>query len=204
MGSLGLKYFWAVEFLELAKSKTNMSRCQVHVSHFNNIRRYISTIILWPRTSEHISYINFSHRRSFRIYQFNYLKYQQFGIYFEKMTDLPTKKLLKVGCVGGGQLGRMMALEAPRLNIAMSFLDPLGDSSPAALAINSVIKGDLHDEEKLQQLAVGMDVVTIEIEHVGVDGLEKLEKNGVNIQPSSRVIRIIQDKFVQKVRSFSS
>jgi len=120
------------------------------------------------------------------------------------MTDLPTKKLLKVGCVGGGQLGRMMALEAPRLNIAMSFLDPLGDSSPAALAINSVIKGDLHDEEKLQQLAVGMDVVTIEIEHVGVDGLEKLEKNGVNIQPSSRVIRIIQDKFVQKVRSFSS
>jgi len=181
-----------------------MSRCQVHVSHFNNIRRYISTIILWPRTSEHICYINFSHRRSFRIYQFNYLKYQQFGIYFEKMTDLPTKKLLKVGCVGGGQLGRMMALEAPRLNIAMSFLDPLGDSSPAALAINSVIKGDLHDEEKLQQLAVGMDVVTIEIEHVGVDGLEKLEKNGVNIQPSSRVIRIIQDKFVQKVRSFSS
>jgi phosphoribosylaminoimidazole carboxylase (NCAIR synthetase) len=115
------------------------------------------------------------------------------------MSELPSAELLKVGCVGGGQLGRMMALEAPRLNISMTFLDPLGPTSPSALAGNPVIEGKLDDEQKLQQLAKDSDVVTVEIEHVGVDGLEKLEKSGVNVQPSSRVIRLIQDKYTQKV-----
>ena len=42
-------------------------------------------------------------------------------------------------------------------------------------------------------------MVTMEIEHVGVSGLTKLEEEGVNVQPSSRVIGIIQDKYAQKV-----
>lgn len=62
-----------------------------------------------------------------------------------------------------------------------------------------VVKGELCDEDKLQELAEGCDVVTMEIEHVGLGGLKKLEERGVNVQPSSRVIGIIQDKFVQKV-----
>lgn len=107
---------------------------------------------------------------------------------------------LRVACVGGGQLGRMMALEAPRLNVAMSFLDPSGAAAPAALAVGqeNVIHGKLNDESKLRQLAKGCDVVTVEIEHVGVDTLKKLEEEGVNVQPSGRVIGIIQDKLVQK------
>ena len=64
-----------------------------------------------------------------------------------------------------------------------------------------IIAGQLYDEEKLRELSKGCSVVTMEIEHVGVDGLAKLEKEGVNVQPSSRVIGIIQDKFVQKVRN---
>lgn len=109
---------------------------------------------------------------------------------------------LRVGCVGGGQLGRMMALEAPRLNISMTFLDPAGATSPAALVVGgeNVIGGKLNDEEKLGQLAKGCDVVTVEIEHVGVETLGKLENDGFNIQPSSRVVGIIQDKLTQKVR----
>jgi len=116
---------------------------------------------------------------------------------------------LRVGCVGGGQLGRMMAIEAPRLNISMNFLDPGGQSCPAAFAaathssessanITKIIQGSLSDESKLKELAEGCDVVTVEIEHVGVAGLKKLEEKGVNVQPSARVIEIIQDKFVQK------
>ena len=130
------------------------------------------------------------------------------------MSTLPTSpSKLRVGCVGGGQLGRMMALEAPRLNIDMKFLDGSGGLCPSAQVVgvtgssndggdNSttrVVKGQLYDETKLRELSKDCNVVTMEIEHVGVDGLAKLENEGVNVQPSSRVIGIIQDKFVQKV-----
>mmetsp|Transcript_8802 Transcript_8802/g.16065 ORF Transcript_8802/g.16065 Transcript_8802/m.16065 type:complete len:602 (+) Transcript_8802:94-1899(+) len=118
-------------------------------------------------------------------------------------SKLPTAaSTLRVGCVGGGQLGRMMALEAPRLNIDMKFLDGSGGACPSAQVIGvgdaRIVEGELYDEDKLRELSKGCDVVTMEIEHVGVDGLAKLEKEGVNVQPSSRVIQIIQDKFVQK------
>lgn len=108
---------------------------------------------------------------------------------------------LKVGCIGGGQLGRMMALEAPRLNIQMSFLDPAGDDAPAAFAAgvkSESLKGKLNDETKIRELASKCDVMTCEIEHIGTDVLEKLESEGVNVQPSGRVVKIIQDKFIQK------
>jgi hypothetical protein len=74
-------------------------------------------------------------------------------------------------------------------------------SIPAAQVVggDKIIKGALYDEDKLTELAAGCDVVTVEIEHVGVEGLRKLEERGVNVQPASRVIGIIQDKFVQKV-----
>ena len=131
------------------------------------------------------------------------------------MSTLPTSpSKLRVGCVGGGQLGRMMALEAPRLNIDMKFLDGSGGLCPSAQVVGvtgssssdggdnsttKVVRGQLYDETKLRELSKDCNVVTMEIEHVGVDGLAKLESEGVNVQPSSRVIGIIQDKFVQKV-----
>jgi len=108
---------------------------------------------------------------------------------------------LRVGCIGGGQLGRMMALEAPRLNITMSFIDPGGNDCPAAAAAgikSKVIVGKLDDEEKLRELASQCDIVTCEIEHIGADVLERMEEEGVNIQPSGRVVKIIQDKLLQK------
>ena len=117
-------------------------------------------------------------------------------------AKLPTEpKSLRVGCIGGGQLGRMMALEAPRLNIQMSFLDPSGENCPAAAAAgktSTVLKGGLNDENMLRELAKSCDVVTCEIEHIGTDVLEKMEQEGVNVQPSGRVVKIIQDKFAQK------
>mmetsp|Transcript_19795 Transcript_19795/g.27827 ORF Transcript_19795/g.27827 Transcript_19795/m.27827 type:complete len:618 (+) Transcript_19795:124-1977(+) len=127
---------------------------------------------------------------------------QKEGNQEETMVQLPSDPMsFKVGCIGGGQLGRMMALEAPRLNMCMSFLDPSGDQSPAALAsgkLSTIVKGGLNDEEKLKELANGCDVVTCEIEHIATDVLERLEEEGVNVQPSGRVVKIIQDKLVQK------
>mmetsp|Transcript_5662 Transcript_5662/g.11986 ORF Transcript_5662/g.11986 Transcript_5662/m.11986 type:complete len:594 (-) Transcript_5662:1423-3204(-) len=112
------------------------------------------------------------------------------------LSDAP----IKVGCVGGGQLGRMMALEAPRLGIQMKFLDPGGDKCPAALVVpkDQVIKGFLKDEASIRELAKDVDVLTVEIEHVGVETLKKLEEEGVNVQPSGRVLSIIRDKLLQK------
>ena len=119
-----------------------------------------------------------------------------------EQLKLPTEpKSLRVGCIGGGQLGRMMALEAPRLNIQMSFLDPGGENSPAAAAAGKqsiFLEGSLNDEAKLRELAKTCDVITCEIEHIGTEVLQKLEDEGVNVQPSGRVVKIIQDKFVQK------
>ena len=107
---------------------------------------------------------------------------------------------VKVACVGGGQLGRMMALEAPRLGIEMTLLDPTGTASPAAQVVphNRILEGSLTDAAKLRELAQGCDVLTVEIEHVGVEVLEELEKEGINVQPSGRVLSIIRDKFLQK------
>ena len=110
-------------------------------------------------------------------------------------------KPLRVACVGGGQLGRMMALEAPRLNIQMSFLDAGGENCPSAHVVPShrIVKGGLQDAQKIQELAnLGADVVTVEIEHIDVEALAILEDQGINVQPASRVLQIIQDKYTQK------
>jgi len=110
---------------------------------------------------------------------------------------------IRVACIGGGQLGRMMNLEAPRMNIQMSFLDPTGDKCPASQTTSRITEGSLHDSEKIQELAKDADVVTVEIEHINVEALEALEQNGVNVQPSARVLKIIRDKLLQK-QHFSS
>ena len=117
------------------------------------------------------------------------------------MNALSVDKPTRVACVGGGQLGRMMALEAPRLNIAMSFLDPSGSLCPAADAVpsTSILQGSLQDAEKIKELAKDAHVVTVEIEHVNVEALEQLERDGVKVRPSSRVLRIIRDKYAQKI-----
>jgi phosphoribosylaminoimidazole carboxylase len=107
---------------------------------------------------------------------------------------------IRVGCVGGGQLGRMMALEAPRVGIQMKFLDPAGIKCPAAQVVphHQIIEGSLKDADKIRELAKDVDVVTVEIEHIGVETLQELERGGINVQPSGRVLGIIRDKFVQK------
>ena len=126
----------------------------------------------------------------------------------EDSGGVRTSFLRSCGCgggrQGGGQLGRMMGLESPRLNITMSFLDPGGTTSPTAsvagVAGGKIVKGKLDDEMALRTLVEGCDVVTCEIEHIGTEVLEVLEGEGVKVAPSVRVVRIIQDKLVQKVR----
>lgn len=104
-----------------------------------------------------------------------------------------------VGIIGGGQLGRMLALEAPRLSLSVRCLDKAGAASPCGfLSKAGAVAGGLKEAAALRELAEGCDVVTMEIEHVSVPALEELERAGVNVQPSAGTIRIIQDKLLQK------
>jgi phosphoribosylaminoimidazole carboxylase len=127
-------------------------------------------------------------------------EYRDFTMAAAAVRELSASSPIRVACVGGGQLGRMMALEAPRLGIQMSFLDQLGEDSPAAKVVpkQNIIQGSLSDAERLRELSKDVDVLTVEIEHVGVEALQTLEKEGVNVQPSSRVLTIIRDKLLQK------
>ena len=104
-----------------------------------------------------------------------------------------------IGILGGGQLGRMMIEAGHRLGIKLAIVDPGGEQSPAGQLADISIEGSFSDEDKIRELASISDIITIEIEHVNVDILEVLEKEGVIIHPSPITIKIIQDKYQQKV-----
>lgn len=104
-----------------------------------------------------------------------------------------------VGVVGGGQLGRMMAEAGHRLGIKMACLDAGGIASPCGQICSFAVEGGLLDEEKIDELARISDVMTVEIEHVNCDALEAIEKKGTPVHPNPGTVRLIQDKFLQKV-----
>ncbi|KAI9460403.1 Pre-ATP-grasp domain-containing protein [Boletus coccyginus] len=111
-----------------------------------------------------------------------------------------------VGVLGGGQLGRMLAASASLLNINVVILD-VGESAPAKQIVASRspalthIDGSFADPEKIRKLASKVDIITVEIEHVGADVLKQIESTpsmNAFIQPSPSTIAVIQDKFEQK------
>ncbi|CAN6480126.1 unnamed protein product [Victoria cruziana] len=103
-----------------------------------------------------------------------------------------------VGVLGGGQLGRMLCQAASCLGIKILILDPSEDC-PASLMCHRHVLGSFDDGASVQKFAKECGVLTIEIEHVDVATLEKLEQEGVDCQPRASTIRIIQDKYLQKV-----
>lgn len=107
---------------------------------------------------------------------------------------LPSKKT--IGIVGAGQLGKMLIEASRPWNIQYATLDA-EDASAAHLSTTHIV-GKLSDSEKIKELAAISDVITFEIEHIDVDTLENLEKNGKKVIPSATILRIIQDKGLQK------
>jgi len=104
---------------------------------------------------------------------------------------------LRLGILGGGQLGRMLIQEAVNLNISISILDPDPDA-PCKNLCDRFETGQLNDFDTVYRFGKQVDMLTIEIEKVNVDALEKLEEEGVIVYPQARVIRLIQDKGLQK------
>jgi phosphoribosylaminoimidazole carboxylase len=104
---------------------------------------------------------------------------------------------MRVGIVGGGQLGMMLAEAAVPLGIAVTVLDKAG--CPASFAGATVIEGAITDGEKTRELARQVDVVTVEIEHVNSDVLAALAHEGVPVHPSPETLVTIKDKLAQKM-----
>ncbi|CAK4002395.1 phosphoribosylaminoimidazole carboxylase [Lecanosticta acicola] len=102
-----------------------------------------------------------------------------------------------VGVLGGGQLGRMLVEAANLLEIKVNFLDAPGSSAKQVSNHDGHLDGSFKDRAAIQQLAERSDVVTVEIEHVDTQILEEISDR-VDVQPSWKTIRTIQDKFLQK------
>ncbi len=105
--------------------------------------------------------------------------------------------MLKLGILGGGQLGKMLVQAAADWNIACKILDN-DKQAPCSTLTNTFFVGSLTDFETVYEFGKDCDIITIEIEHINTEALEKLEKEGKKIFPQPHIVRLIQDKRLQK------
>ena len=92
----------------------------------------------------------------------------------------------------------MLLYNTRKFDIHTLILDP-SDDAPSKIACNAFYQGDLMDYKTVYEFGKKVNVLTIEIENVNVDALEALEKEGVNVYPSSKTLRTIQNKATQKL-----
>jgi 5-(carboxyamino)imidazole ribonucleotide synthase len=110
------------------------------------------------------------------------------------MSALPLNST--IGIIGGGQLGRMLAMAAARLGYRTAILEPQGDC-PAAQVANRQIVGAYDDPAALADLAKTSDVITYEFENVPVGAAEQLSAS-VPVYPPARALEVSQDRLTEK------
>ena len=103
----------------------------------------------------------------------------------------------KLGILGGGQLGKMLLTETRKFDIQTLVLEP-NEEAPARYSCNGFYKGSLMDFDTVYQFGKMVNLLTIEIENVNLDALDKLEEEGLPIYPSPKTLRLIQNKGKQK------
>jgi 5-(carboxyamino)imidazole ribonucleotide synthase len=104
---------------------------------------------------------------------------------------------IKVGIVGGGQLGRMLIQAGIDFNLKFQVLDP--DPQAPCASLSKFYCGKLTDFDTLVGFGENCDLITIEIEHVNTDALHELVKRGKKVFPEPEIIALIQDKRRQKM-----
>lgn len=105
--------------------------------------------------------------------------------------------MIKAGILGGGQLGRML-LQAAANYPVKTYVMENDEECPSAHLCHQFTKGDITHADDVFAFAKDLDVVTIEIESVSAEGLERLEKHGVKVFPKSEVLSVIKNKARQK------
>lgn len=103
----------------------------------------------------------------------------------------------RIGILGGGQLGRMFLQESYNYNADVYVLDPSADAPCHGIAPHFQ-QGDFNDFDTVLRFGRNVDIVTIEFEHVNVEALYQLEKEGKKVFPQPRVLELIKDKGAQK------
>ncbi|RYZ16102.1 MAG: 5-(carboxyamino)imidazole ribonucleotide synthase [Chitinophagaceae bacterium] len=103
----------------------------------------------------------------------------------------------KVGILGGGQLGRMLLQAAANYPVETFVLESDPDC-PSAHLCHHFRQGDIRNFDDVYAFGQGLDAITIEIENVNIEALERLETEGVRVIPKPSVLRIIKNKIRQK------
>lgn len=104
---------------------------------------------------------------------------------------------IKLGILGGGQLGRMLVQSAIDFNLDVRILDP-DPEAPCNGIVKNFQVGKLTDFDTVYQFGKDCDVITIEIENVNIEALKKLQNEGKKVFPQPEVVELIQDKRTQK------
>jgi 5-(carboxyamino)imidazole ribonucleotide synthase len=102
---------------------------------------------------------------------------------------------MKIGVIGAGQLGRMLALAGYPLSLQFCFLDASADSPGGQVA--PIVTGPFDDPQSLERLAAGVDLVTYEFENVPVTALEKVAQTHA-VYPPVDALRVSQDRLLEK------
>lgn len=103
----------------------------------------------------------------------------------------------KLGILGGGQLGKMLLTDTRKFDIHTLVLEP-SEEAPARFCCNEFYQGSLMDFDTVYAFGKKATVLTIEIENVNLDALDKLEAEGLPVFPSPKTLRLIQNKGTQK------
>jgi 5-(carboxyamino)imidazole ribonucleotide synthase len=111
------------------------------------------------------------------------------------VTAVVIKPGQTLGILGGGQLGKMIAIEARRLGYRVKVLDP--DVACPASEVADIVQGEWSDPTAALELALASDVVTLETEHVPYEVLAEVEKVRP-LRPSAQVLKTIQDRLNQR------
>ena len=104
---------------------------------------------------------------------------------------------IKIGLIGGGQLGKMILSEANRMNLKTLVLDS-NKNSPCKNLCNNFYIGKLDNYNDILKFGKRCDIITFEIEHINIDALLKLENIGKKVYPKPDTLSIVQDKSKQK------
>jgi 5-(carboxyamino)imidazole ribonucleotide synthase len=102
-----------------------------------------------------------------------------------------------IGVIGGGQLGRMFALDAKRMGYRVVTLDPQ-EHSPCGQVADQQIVAPYSDLNAIEELGKCSDVVTYEFENIDIASVEHLEKLEYRVTPGSSVLRVTQDRRLEK------
>jgi 5-(carboxyamino)imidazole ribonucleotide synthase len=103
----------------------------------------------------------------------------------------------KLGIIAGGQLGKMLALAASHWDVKTYILDS-DASCPASTVCTCFVEGDYTDFRTVYEFGQLVDMITFEIEHVNIEGLQRLKREGKRVHPDPDVLAMIQDKGTQK------